>query len=107
MDPLWIQARAGLGEAEVDFPGFDSLCDSLQKRQNWIFPSPARDCILNGSTRSCNSHKLIKVNRRSSLIDNQLENCFGSDIFTDEIRDESFEYSGELDDDEINTTPLT
>ena len=46
------------------------------------------------------SHKLIKVNRRSTLTDNQLENCFGSDIFTDEITDES-------DEDEINTTPLT
>ena len=53
------------------------------------------------------SHKLIKVNRRSTLTDNQLENCFGSDIFTDEITDESSEYSGESDEDEINTTPLT
>ena len=49
------------------------------------------------------SHKLIKVNRRSTLTDNQLENCFGSDIFNDE----SSEYSGESDEDEINTTPLT
>ena len=53
------------------------------------------------------SHKLIKVNRRSTLTDNQLENCFGSDIFTDEITDESSEYSGESNEDEINTTPLT
>ena len=53
------------------------------------------------------SHKLIKVNRRSTLTDNQLEDCFGSYIFTDEITDESSEYSGESDEDEINTTPLT
>ena len=49
------------------------------------------------------SHKLIKVNRRSTLTDNQLENCFGSYIFTDE----SSEYSDESDEDEINTTLLT
>ena len=49
------------------------------------------------------SHKLIKVNRRSTLTDNKLEDCVGSDIFTDE----SSEYSGESDEDEINTTPLT
>ena len=49
------------------------------------------------------SHKLIKVNRRSTLTDNQLDDCFGSDIFTDE----SSEYSGESDEDEINTTSLT
>ena len=54
-----------------------------------------------------NSHKLIKVNRRSTLTDNQLEDYFGSYIFTDEITDESSEYSGESDEDEINTTPLT
>ena len=48
------------------------------------------------------SHKLIKVNRRSTRTDNQLENCFVSDIFTDE----SSEYSGESDEDKINTTPL-
>ena len=47
------------------------------------------------------SHKLIKVNRRSTLTDNQLEDCFGSDIFTDE----SSEYSGKSD--EINAIPLT
>ena len=52
------------------------------------------------------SHKLIKVNRRSTLTDNQLENCFGSDIFTDEITDESSEYSGESDEDEINKKHL-
>ena len=44
---------------------------------------------------------LIKVNRRSTLTDNQLEDCFGSDIFTDE----SSEYSGKSD--EINAIPLT
>ena len=54
------------------------------------------------------SHKLIKVNRRSTLTDNQLENCFGSNIFTDEITDEiTDESSGESDEDEINTTPFT
>ena len=53
------------------------------------------------------SHKLIKVNRRSTLTDNQLENCFSSDIFTDEITDESSEYSGKSDEDEINAIPLT
>ena len=53
------------------------------------------------------SHKLIKVNRRFTLTDNQLEVCFGSDIFTDEITDKTSEYSGESDEDEINTTPLT
>ena len=52
-------------------------------------------------------HKLIKVNRRSTLTDNQLEDCFGSDIFTDEITDESYECSSESDEDEdeINTKP--
>ena len=53
------------------------------------------------------SHNLIKVNRRSTLTDNQLEDCFGTDIFTDEITDESCEYSGESEEDEINTAPLT
>ena len=53
------------------------------------------------------SHKLIKVNRRSTLIDNQLEDCFGSYIFTYEITDESSEYSGKLDEDKINEIPLT
>ena len=47
------------------------------------------------------SHKFIKVNTRSILADNQLENCFGSDIFTDEITDESSEYSGESYENEI------
>ena len=49
------------------------------------------------------SHKLIKVNSRSTLTDNQLKDCFGSDIFTDE----SSEYSGEFDEDKINTTSLS
>ena len=53
------------------------------------------------------SHKLIKVNRKSTLTDNRLENCFGSDIFTDEITDEFSEYSGKSDEDEINAIPLT
>ena len=53
------------------------------------------------------NQKLIKVNTRSTLTDNQLEDCFGRDIFTNEITDESSEYSGEPDEDEINTTPLT
>ena len=53
------------------------------------------------------NHKLIKVSRRSTLTDKQFENSFGSDIFTDEITDESSEYSDESDKDEINTTPLT
>ena len=39
---------------------------------------------------------------RSTLADIQLENCFDDDIFTDEITDESSEYSGESDEDEIN-----
>ena len=47
------------------------------------------------------SHKLIKVNRRTTRTDNQLEDCFGSYIFTDE----SSEYSGKSN--EINTIPLT
>ena len=50
------------------------------------------------------SHKLIKVNRRSTLTDSQLENRFGRDIFIDENTDES---SGESNEDEINTIPLT
>ena len=54
-----------------------------------------------------NSHKLIKVNSRSTQTDNQLENCFGSDIFADEITDESSEYSCESDEDKINITSLT
>ena len=45
------------------------------------------------------SHKLIKINRRSTQTDNQLEDCFGSDIFTDEITDESSEYSCESKED--------
>ena len=49
------------------------------------------------------SHKLIKVNKRSTLTDSQLVDCFGSDIFTDE----SSEYSAKSDEDEINTKPLT
>ena len=49
------------------------------------------------------SHKLIKVNRRSTLTGNQLEDCFGSDIFTDE----SSKYSSKSYEDEINTTLLT
>ena len=53
------------------------------------------------------SHKLIKVNRISTLTDNQLENCFENDIFTDENTNESSEYSDESDEDEINITPLT
>ena len=53
------------------------------------------------------SYKLIKVNKRSTLTDNQLEDCFGSDFFTDENTDESSKYSDESDEDEINTTPLT
>ena len=48
-------------------------------------------------------NKLIKVNRISTLTDNQLEDCFGYDICSDE----SSEYSGESDEDKINTTPLT
>ena len=52
------------------------------------------------------SHNLIKVNRRSTQTDSQLENCFGSNIFTDEITDESSEYSDESDEDEINATLL-
>ena len=54
-----------------------------------------------------NSNKLIKVSKRSTLTDKQFENCFGSDIFTDEITDESYEYSNESDEEEINTTLLT
>ena len=53
-----------------------------------------------------NSQKWIKVDSRSTQTDNQLENCFCSDIFADEITNESSEYSGESDEDEINTTPL-
>ena len=53
------------------------------------------------------SHKLVKVNRRSTLTDNQLEECFDSGIYTDEITNESSEYSGESDENEINKTPLT
>ena len=56
---------------------------------------------------SKDSHKLFKVNIRSTLTYNQLEDCFGSDILIDEITDESSEYSGESDEDEINTTPST
>ena len=53
------------------------------------------------------SHKLIKVSRRSTLTYKQYENYFGSDIFTDVITDEFSEYSDESDEDEIDTTPLT
>ena len=56
---------------------------------------------------SKDSLKLIRVNRRSTLTDNQLEDCFSSDIFTDGITDESTKYSGESDENKINTTPLT
>ena len=40
-------------------------------------------------TISEDSHKLIKVSRRSTLTDKQFENCFDSYIFTDEITVES------------------
>ena len=53
------------------------------------------------------SRKLIKINRRSTRTDNQIENYFCSNIFTNEITDESTEYSGESDEDDINTTPHT
>ena len=53
------------------------------------------------------SSKSFKVNRRSTLTDNQLENCFESDIFTYQITDESSEYSGESNINEIDQTPLT
>ena len=53
------------------------------------------------------SHKLVKVNKRSTLTDNQLEECFDSGIYTDEITNESSKYSGESDENEINKTPLT
>ena len=61
--------------------------------------------IINYIFEDC--HKLHQINRRSTLIDNQLKNCFGCDIFTDEITNDYSEYYGELDEDEINTTPLT
>ena len=54
-----------------------------------------------------NSHKLIKANRRFTLTDNHFENYFSSDTFIDEITNESYEYCGESDEDEINTTLLT
>ena len=54
----WIHSKykpeLDLGRQKWIFPGFDPLCDYVQERQNWIFPSPARACILSGSTRSCN-----------------------------------------------------
>ena len=53
-----------------------------------------------------NSHKWIKANSKSNQTDNQLENYFGSYIFADEIKDESSEYSGESDENEINTKLL-
>ena len=56
---------------------------------------------------SKDSLKLIKANKRSTLTDNQLEDCFSSDIFTDIITDESSKYSGESDENKINITPLT
>ena len=49
------------------------------------------------------SQKLTKINRRSTLTYKQLETCFDCDIFTDEITNESFEYSDESDENEINT----
>ena len=52
------------------------------------------------------SHKLIKVHRRSTLTYSQLEKLFGGYIFVDEITNESSEYSGESNEDEINTIPL-
>ena len=55
---------------------------------------------MNAKSISEDSHKLNKVNRRFTLTYNQFEDCFGSDIFTDEITDES-------DEDEINTTLFT
>ena len=45
------------------------------------------------------SYILIKINRRSTQTDNQVENCCGYDIFIDEISSESSEYSCESDED--------
>ena len=40
-------------------------------------------------------HKLIKVNNRSTLTNNQLENYFGGNFLAYEITDEFSEYSEE------------
>ena len=56
-------------------------------------------------TISEKSHNLIKVNRRYTLTDSQLENCFGRNIFSDEITDETSEYSRKSDEYEINAIP--
>ena len=61
----------------------------------------------NAQIISRDSHKLIKVNRKSTLIGNQLKICFGSEIYIDEIINKSSEFSDESNEDKINKTPLT
>ena len=61
-----------LGRQKWIFPGFDPLCDSVQERQNWIFPSPARACILSGSTRPCNMCKNFNKKKLFLYIKNVL-----------------------------------
>ena len=58
-------------------------------------------------SRSNDADILIKQNRKSTLTDLQLEKWCESDIFTDEITDESSELSIESDEILNNTTALT
>ena len=58
-------------------------------------------------SRSDGADILIKQNRKSTLTDLQLEKWCESDIFTDEIIDESSEFSIESDEILNNTTALT
>ena len=53
------------------------------------------------------SHKLIKANRRSTRTNNQLKNVLVVIFLLMKKKDESPEYSGISDEDEINSTPLT
>ena len=76
----------------------------LQKDSN-IHKFEMRKRML--KSRSDDVDILIKQNRKSTLTDLQLEKWCESDIFTDEITDESSEFSIESDEILNNATALT
>ena len=58
-------------------------------------------------SRPDESDTLIKDNRKSTLTNHQLAKCYESDIFSDEIIDESFEFSDECYEFQNNVVSLT
>ena len=78
--------------------------NELQKDSN-IHKFEMRKRML--KSRSDDADILIKQNRKSTLTDLQLEKWCESDIFTDEITDESSEFSIESDEILNNATALT